>query len=227
VGGVITVPKQKSDEFEKGAVRAIGKIKPPRLVKSVEPVYPEEAKKKKISGIVILEARTSETGDVEDVLVLRSVPGLDEAAKAAVKQWKYEPMVINGQPQKIVFTVTVRFMLDDKEKEVLAAAHRKRAEEFARGAVKAVGEIEPPKAIKIVDPVYPEAARQEKVEGVVILSVKTDESGQVIDAMVLRSIPLLDPAAIAAVKQWVYEPTVIDGKPVKMVFTVTVRFQLQ
>jgi TonB family protein len=223
---VITVPKQKSDEFEKGAVRAVGNIKPPRLVKSVDPVYPEEAKKKKISGIVILEARTSETGDVEGVLVLRSVPGLDEAAIAAVKQWKYEPMLINGKPQKLVFTVTVRFMLDG-EKEALAAAHRKKAEEFARGAVKAVGEIEPPKAIKIVDPVYPEAARQERVEGVVILSVKTDESGQVIDAMVLRSIPPLDAAAIAAVKQWVYEPTVIDGKPVKMVFTVTVRFQLQ
>ena len=226
MGGVITVPKQKSDEFEKGAVRAVGNIKPPRLVKSVDPVYPEEAKKKKISGIVILEARTSETGDVEGVLVLRSVPGLDEAAIAAVKQWKYEPMLINGKPQKVVFTVTVRFMLDG-EKEALAAAHRKKAEEFARGAVKAVGEIEPPKAIKIVDPVYPEAARQERVEGVVILSVKTDESGQVIDAMVLRSIPPLDAAAIAAVKQWVYEPTVIDGKPVKMVFTVTVRFQLQ
>jgi TonB family protein len=195
-------------------------------MKAVDPVYPEEAKKKGIGGIVILEARASETGDVEDVIVLRSVAGLDDAAIAAVKQWKYEPMIINGTPHKVVFTVTVRFM-PEKEKQALAAAHRKKAEEFAQGAVKASGEIKPPRLVKSVDPVYPEAARQNRIEGVVILSVKTDESGQVIDAMILRSIPALDAAAIAAVKQWVYEPMVIDGKPVQGVFTVTVRFRLE
>ncbi|MDH4197147.1 MAG: energy transducer TonB [Candidatus Aminicenantes bacterium] len=232
VGGVqgavgedlITVSKQKSEEFGKGAIRAVGKIKPPRLVKAVDPVYPEEAKKKGISGVVILEARASETGDIEDVIILRSIPGLDDAAVAAVKQWKYEPMVVDGTPRKVVFTMTCRFTLD---KEDLAAMHRKKAEEFARGAVKAIGEIEPPKLIKSVHPVYPEDARQKKIEGVVILSVKTDESGQIIDTMVLRSIPALDAAALAAVKQWVYEPKIIDGKPQKIVFTVTVRFQLK
>jgi protein TonB len=65
------------------------------------------------------------------------------------------------------------------------------------------------------------------VEGVVILGVKTDEEGKVKDVIVLRSIPLLDQAAIDAVRQWVYEPLVIDGKAVPVVFTVTVRFQLK
>jgi protein TonB len=45
--------------------------------------------------------------------------------------------------------------------------------------------------------------------------------------MVLRSIPLLDQAAIDAVRQWKYEPLIINGKPTPVVFTVTVRFQLK
>jgi protein TonB len=62
---------------------------------------------------------------------------------------------------------------------------------------------------------------------VVILAVKTDETGKVVDTVVLRSIPLLDQAAIDAVRQWVYEPFVQDGKAVPVVFNVTVRFQLE
>jgi TonB family protein len=62
---------------------------------------------------------------------------------------------------------------------------------------------------------------------VVILGVKTDEKGAVRDLIVLRSIPLLDQAAMDAVRQWSYEPKVIDGKAVPVVFTVTVRFELR
>ncbi len=78
-----------------------------------------------------------------------------------------------------------------------------------------------------MDPVYPDEAPQKGIEGIVILEAKIAEDGKVIDAMVLRSVPGLDGAAIAAVKQWVYEPMIIKGKPVKAIFTVTVRFTLE
>jgi protein TonB len=93
--------------------------------------------------------------------------------------------------------------------------------------VRAVGEIKPPKLIKMVQPVYPEIARKAGVEGIVILEVTTDQSGRVANVRVLKSVPLLDQAAIEAVKQWLYEPIVIDGKPRPIVFTVTVNFQLK
>jgi len=169
---------------------------------------------------VILEVKTDEEGNVVDARVLRSIPVLDQAAIDAVKQWKYEPLIIDGKAHKVVFTVTVRFVLDEGiKKDVI--------KKFVQGAVKAEGDIQPPKIVKEVAPVYPEAARVAGVQGVVILSVKTDETGKVADTMVLRSIPLLDQAAIDAVRQWVYEPFLQDGKPVPIVFTVTVRFQLQ
>jgi len=216
-GGVVGA--QDIKKFEGDAVRAVGEVKPPKLVKMIKPVYPKIARQGRVEGTVIVEAKADEQGNVIDARILRSIPLLDQAALEAVKQWKYEPMVIDGKPHKVVFTVTVRFVLDELEKRAYT--------KFAEGAVKAEGDIKPPVLIKEVAPVYPEVARLAEVEGVVILGVKADEEGKIKDVIVLRSIPLLDQAAIDAVKQWVYEPKVIDGKAVSVVFTVTVRFQLK
>ena len=103
----------------------------------------------------------------------------------------------------------------------------KEIKEFAKGAVRIIGEMKTPRPIKIVEPVYPVVARQARVEGSVILSARIDEEGRVENVLVLRSIPLLDKPAVDAVKQWKYEPFIIDGKPCSAVFTVTVRFNLK
>jgi TonB family protein len=218
VGGLAANPEDLK-QFEGDAVRAVGEIKPPRLVKQVAPVYPKIARQARVEGLVIVEAKTDEQGDVVATRILRSIPILDQAALDAVRQWKYEPLVIDGKPRKVIFTVTVRFVLDEPEKRAYT--------KFSEGAVRAEGDVKPPKLVKEMAPIYPEVARVAGVEGVVILGVKTDEQGTVKDVIVLRSIPLLDQAAIDAVRQWVYEPMVIDGKAVPVVFTVTVRFQLK
>jgi periplasmic protein TonB len=92
-------------------ILAVGDVKAPRLVRRVEPVYPEIARQIHRDGIVILEATTDIYGRVTSVRVLRSIPFLDEAAIEAVRQWIYEPMLINGRPRPVTFTVTVRFEL--------------------------------------------------------------------------------------------------------------------
>lgn len=99
--------------------------------------------------------------------------------------------------------------------------------EFARGAVVAIGEIKPPRLIKEVPPVYPEIARQSLVRGTVVLGVRVDIHGRVTEIKVLRSIPGLDKAAVDAVRQWVYEPFILDGKPAPVVFSVNVIFKLR
>ena len=98
-------------EAEPAPVRAIGEVKAPQLARRVEPDYPELAQKARIEGVVVLEATTDVYGRVTGVRVLRSIPLLDEAAVAAVRQWVYEPLMINGRPRPVTFTVTVRFVL--------------------------------------------------------------------------------------------------------------------
>jgi protein TonB len=64
------------------------------------------------------------------------------------------------------------------------------------------------------------------VQGVVILEAIIGQDGRILDARVLRSIPLLDQAALDAVKQWEYTPTLLNGVPVPVIMTVTVQFTL-
>jgi protein TonB len=92
-------------------VLAVGEVKAPRLVRRIEPAYPEIARAARIEGVVILEATTDIHGRVAAVRVLRSIPLLDEAAIDAVRQWAYEPLLVNGRPRPVTFTVTVRFVL--------------------------------------------------------------------------------------------------------------------
>jgi TonB family protein len=214
----ITLPDRPPAFPGQGPLRAIGDIKPPRLIRQVDPVYPKDADKAGIEGVVILEATTDVYGRVQNVRVLRSIPMLDKAAIDAVKQWIYEPMIIEGRPRGIVFTVTVRFQKKDKTATTEAAKRD--------GAVRITAAAAAPKIIKMVDPVYPEIARTARVEGTVILEATIDIYGRIQNVKVLRSIPLLDQAAIDAVRQWVYEPAVIDGKPQSVSFTVTVVFTL-
>lgn len=89
------------------------------------------------------------------------------------------------------------------------------------------GQIGAPQKVRDVSPVYPAIAQSARVEGIVIIQATIDETGRVIDAKVLRSVPLLDQAALEAVRQWQYTPTRLNGVPVAVIMTVTVRFQLR
>jgi TonB family protein len=89
------------------------------------------------------------------------------------------------------------------------------------------GTIKTPTKLKDVKPIYPQEAEAARVQGVVILEAVIDETGKVRDAKVLRSIPILDQAAVDAVLQWEFTPTELNGVPHPVVMTVTVNFALQ
>ncbi len=88
-----------------------GLIQQPVRIKYVEPKYPPMAATARVEGIVILEVVIDEDGGVQNMKVLRSQPLLDEAAKSAVREWKYRPTLLNGKPHAVLMTVTVHFKL--------------------------------------------------------------------------------------------------------------------
>ena len=92
-------------------VRPGGNIKQPRKTVDIPPTYPPIALASRIEGVVILEAVIAEDGSVRDVRVLRSIPLLDAAAMEAVRQWRFTPTLLNGEPVPVVMTVTVAFRL--------------------------------------------------------------------------------------------------------------------
>jgi protein TonB len=92
-------------------IRLHSGMKAPIKVADVAPVYPIIARNAHVQGVVILEAVLNAQGGVESVRVLRSIPTLDQAAVDAVRQWRFTPALLNGEPVPVVMTVTVNFEL--------------------------------------------------------------------------------------------------------------------
>jgi protein TonB len=96
-----------------------------------------------------------------------------------------------------------------------------------QGPVKVADLPVPPRKIVDARPIYPEIARAARVEGLVVLEAVLDPSGQVTQLRVIRSVPMLDQAAMDAVRQWRYTPTMYYGKPVSVLMSITIKFSLQ
>jgi periplasmic protein TonB len=160
-----------------------------------------------------------------------------KAAIDAVKQWQYDPPA-DGP---IAFNVTFAFMPGAEPRMMTHGAPALFAAPASSippapppppppgwpNAVRVGGNMKVPMKTKHVAPVYPPIAQSASVQGVVILEALLGPDGKVQDAHILRSIPLLDQAALDAVKQWEFTPTLLNGAPVPVIMTATVQFTLQ
>ncbi|UCH94263.1 MAG: energy transducer TonB [Candidatus Aminicenantes bacterium] len=186
-------------------------IKKPWLIRKVDPNYPKEALKAKVEGKVVISATTNAHGDVVEAKVVQGHPLLRQAAIEAIKQWKYEPYVVKGEKKGVQFTVVLNFRLPKKktDKLILLSSDQK------------------PKLIHKAPLKYPKAALKAGVEGKVVIEATTDKEGNVKEATVTDGHPLLNEAAIEAIKKWKFEPYILDGVKKSVMFTVVVKFKLK
>lgn len=164
---------------------------------------------------------------------------LVRSARDAVAQWIYEPPA-DGP---IAFDVVIAFSADGNGEVLVHGIVRNPeppvappamgepvaagpAPPWADGAVRVGGGIRPPTKTKHVAPAYPREAQEAGVTGVVILEARIEADGRVVNARVLRSIPQLDQAALDAVKQWEFTPTLLNGVPTPVMMTITIQFSL-
>ena len=113
VGAVAPPPPPTPPAERPAPVRVGGTIREPRKIVHVPAAYPEVARQVKIEGMVMIEATIDERGFVTDARVLRSKPFLDDAALAALRQWRYTPTLLNGLPVRVLMTITFNFKLTD------------------------------------------------------------------------------------------------------------------
>jgi len=191
-----------------------------KLIQRISPEYPGEAR----GGEVILDLTVNEKGDVTNVAVLRGDPLHIDSVVAAAKQWKYEPTLLNGTPIPVIATVTVK-------RNIVLPTHFVLPTEIPvnpnpDNAKWIEGNVLQSKLIHKVDPEYPELAKRARVKGKVTLAVTVNEEGYVSNVEVLGSHPMLRDASVKAVKQWKYEPTVLNGKAIPVIATVIVNFVL-
>jgi len=224
----------------------------PRRTFSVPPAYPAEASGINAVGTVSLVATIDETGRVveirkarEPLVLTQSTPqnptavrlageALVRDAAGALRRWTYDP------PAKgpLAYTVSFSFKPGAEPATTQSASVPPSgvtnlstfvSTPGAPGAMQPVrvgGQVKAPTQIKKVQPVYPAEAQAAKVQGIVIMEATIGVDGRVTDARVLRSVPLLDQAAVDAVRQWEYTPTLLNGTAVPIIMTVTVTFNL-
>jgi TonB family protein len=221
----------------------------PRRTQSVAPSYPPEGRALGAMATVVLAVTIEEWGCVaeirrgpEPLLTTAAIPAptgdaLKSAADAFVREvvavlrhWQYARPV---RPP-ISFSVSFAFKPGAQTTSTQSAAvpppppvpsAGPRAGEPVRVRVGVVSIV--PRLVKRVEPVYPARAASARVEGLVVLEARIDATGKVTDAKVLRSIPLLDQAALAAVRQWRYAPTCLNGAGTPLLVPVTVLFKLR
>jgi TonB family protein len=214
VGPVAPPPPPKP--VKRDLIRVGGNVQESKLIRRVEPVYPELAKRARVQEKVVLRITVDKEGNVSDASVISGHPLLNDAAINAVRQWKYSPTLLNGEPVPVMATVTIEFKLP------VAEPSGKMPGEMIRVG----GNLPDSKLIKHIDPVYPELAKRARVQEKVVLRITVDKEGNVSDASVINGHPLLNDAAISAVRQWKYSPTLLNGEPVTVIATVTIEFRL-
>jgi len=92
-------------------VRVSSGVQSGLLIRKVQPTYPPLARQARIQGQVMLQAQISKNGDIENLQLISGHPMLAPAAIEAVKQWKYKPYLLNGEPVEVETTVQVNFSL--------------------------------------------------------------------------------------------------------------------
>jgi protein TonB len=113
LGGVPQVaPPPPAADVPPGPMRAGSALKPPRLIQHVPPSYPAVASRARIFGDVRLDALIGTDGRVYDLKVISGHPMLVQAATDAVRQWRYEPTLLNGRPVEVLLEVVVHFQLN-------------------------------------------------------------------------------------------------------------------
>ena len=218
------------------------------LIDKVQPSYPPLARQARVQGPVVLHAVIGKDGLVQQLQVVSGHPMLIPAALDAVKQWRYKPYVLNGEPIVVQTTITVNFQLNGPPSEgppnpppaskasseggisdrpATSQGVQVATSEPNQGFYRIGGDVSAPKATYAPDPQYSAEARHAGYQGTVVLWLVVDADGLPQKIKVQRALGMgLDEEAIKTVKQWRFQPAMREGKPVPVAINIEVNFRL-
>jgi TonB family protein len=194
------MPSAAAVPQEAGPVRVAGGIVAGQILSKVAPVYPAEAKAAQVQGAVVMKAVISKTGEVRELQVISGPSELMNSALDAVRQWKYKPYLLNGEPVEVATTITVNYHLAG----VPDAPAQNEGPDAAGLVARPIGPgITPPVVVSAPEPEYSAEARAKKLAGRVVVHLWVDREGNPIHVQVMRGMGNeLDERALAAVKQY-------------------------
>ncbi|HEV2664662.1 MAG TPA: energy transducer TonB, partial [Blastocatellia bacterium] len=188
-----------------------------------QPIYPSIAKQVSASGEVQVSIVIGENGQVIEAKAVKGHPVLRAAAEEAARKWVFKPTLLDGKPVRQPGTLTFVFTPPPPPTSVPPTAATS-AETSQK--INVSGGVLQGKAIRKVQPPYPQLAKAARASGAVQVQVTISETGEVIEAAVISGHPLLRDAALQAARQWMFHPTELSGVPVKVQGILTFNFTL-
>ena len=200
---------QRVDPGNAGAYRIGGGVSAPVPIFKPEPEYSEEARAAKWQGAVLLQVVIDENGVPQNIFVVRALGlGLDQKAIEAVQQWRFKPALKDGKPVPVSASIEVNFRLPQSPEQIA-------------GAVTVAEGIMTSGIISRIQPEYPAVAKLARVQGAVQLRVVVGTDGRVQDVQFVSGPAMLMQAAMDAVRQWVYQPHLLNGQLIRVQTTAT------
>ncbi len=219
-----------------GRVQIGGGVAAGQIISKVNPIYPPIAKAAGVGGSVVLHAVIGKDGTVRQLAVLSGPSMLVGSAIDAVRQWVYQPYLLNGEPVEVDTTVTVNYSpansASQQSPDSPSSANNTDADAYHisgpdDGVYNVGGSVRPPVATFTADPQYTESARKAKLSGNVVVGLIVDAAGQPQNVHIERGLGNdLDEKAIEAVQQYRFKPATRDGEPVPVNLKVEVNFQI-
>lgn len=183
---------------------------------------------------------------MNDVDVVSGDPILAQAAVSAAKKWKFKPYIKNGHPVSVLYKMPVDFAFRGNVTDTPVPADHVASPEpnttptatppaGSRDNSPGGNPAETVKRVRVsqglllhkVQPIYPDDARRNRVQGTVLLQAVIDKNGRISDLEVISGPKELTAAAIGAVQQWRYRPYLLQGEPVQVQTQIVVNFQLR
>ena len=174
------------------------------------PAYPAEAKKQRIQGTVIVELVVDENGIPVRAHVVKGPQALRSTAVAYALGWRFEPVLSEGKPTSARFQLTMPFRLRPDSQSI---------QDFDFKQIHVLHQPEPP--------AYPAEAKAQRIQGTVVVTLIVGTDGRVESAEASEGPDMLRPTAVAYAKGWRFKPALVDGKPVKARFKLTMPFRLR
>ena len=207
------------------AARIRADIMAGQIVSKVNPIYPAEAKAACVQGTVVLHALIGKTGAIENLQVVSGPPELLTSAIDAVRQWVYQPYLLNGEPVEVDTTINVNY-------HMAGATPCPTAQNDVPDAAGVVpktvgGAVSAPVLISDALPEYSPEARAAKISGIVVVHFWVDEQGNPTHVQVVRGLGHgLDIKAVEAVRQYRFTPAMESGKPVVVALNTEINFKI-
>ncbi len=204
-GPTQSLRNEKAEEPKSSPVR-LDASNPAEVLSWVDFKLPPDAEATTISAIALVEVTVNEKGEVYEARVLGGYPTFPRPALDAAVQWKFKPMLVNGESAPFIAKIILRYMSRG------AAMSCNNKTEAPKSTPVKLDAYSTPEVLSRIELEYPAWAQWAKLAGRVIIVVVVNEKGEVYEAKITSGHPWFAQMAIDAALQWKYKPLLVDGE---------------